>query len=54
MLSFSPRAAFLLSRIDDGMRVDDLLDVSSMPRVEALRWLFQLLSCRAVRLGRGY
>jgi len=46
----SPRAVFLLSRIDDGMTVGDLLDVAWMPRWEALRWLVRLLSCDAVRL----
>lgn len=45
----SPRAAFLLSRIDDGMTVDELLDVAWMPRAEALKWLVQLLSCGATR-----
>jgi eukaryotic-like serine/threonine-protein kinase len=45
----SPRAAFLLSRIDDGMTVDELLDVAWMPRAEALRWLVRLLSCGAAR-----
>jgi eukaryotic-like serine/threonine-protein kinase len=47
----SPRAAFLLSRVDDGMTVSDLLDVASMPSAEALRLLVQLTSCGAVRFG---
>lgn len=38
----SPRAAFLLSRIDGTLTLDELLDVSGMPRVEALRHLCQL------------
>lgn len=46
----SPRAAFVLSRIDDGMTVNDLLDVASMPRDEALSWLAQLVACGAARL----
>lgn len=45
----SPRAAFLLSRIDDGTTVDELLDVAWMPRAEALKLLVRLLSCGAVR-----
>jgi len=42
-----PRQAFLLSRIDGMSSVDDLLDVSGMPRLEALRCL-ALLVRRAV------
>jgi serine/threonine-protein kinase len=52
-LPLSPRAAFLLSRIDSGMKVGDLLDVAGMPHLEALRWLVTLLSCGAVRLDEA-
>jgi hypothetical protein len=38
----SPRAAFLLSRIDGMITIDELLDVSGMPRLEAYRHLCQL------------
>ena len=38
----SPRAAFLLSRIDGTLTVDEILDVSGMPRLEAYRYLCQL------------
>jgi hypothetical protein len=38
----SPRAAFLLSRIDGMLTIDELLDVSGMPRMEAYRHLCQL------------
>jgi hypothetical protein len=38
----SPRAAFLLSRIDGMLSVDEILDVSGMPRMEAYRHLCQL------------
>ena len=38
----SPRAAFLLSRIDGQLSMDELLDVSGMPRIEAYRYLCQL------------
>ena len=39
----SPRAAFLLSRVDGTMSIDEILDVSGMPRLEAFRYLSQLL-----------
>jgi hypothetical protein len=38
----SPRAAFLLSRIDGMLSIDEVLDVSGMPRLEAYRHLCQL------------
>jgi hypothetical protein len=38
----SPRAAFLLSRIDGHLSVDEILDVCGMPRLEAFRHLCQL------------
>jgi len=38
----SPRAAFLLSRIDGTVTIDEILDVSGMPRLEAYRHLCQL------------
>jgi hypothetical protein len=38
----SSRAAFLLSRIDGTLTIDELLDVSGMPRLEAYRHLCQL------------
>ena len=38
----SPRAAFLLSRIDGTLSLDEILDVSGMPRLEAYRHLSQL------------
>lgn len=37
------RAAFLLSRIDGNLTYDEILDVSGMPRLEAYRYLCQLL-----------
>jgi len=39
----SPRAAFLLSRVDGALTLDEILDVSGMPRLEAYRYLSQLL-----------
>jgi hypothetical protein len=38
-----PRSAFLLSRLDGMSSVDDLLDISGMPRLEALRALALLV-----------
>ena len=38
----SPRAAFLLSRVDGTLTIDEVLDVSGMPRLEAYRYLCQL------------
>ena len=38
----SPRAAFLLSRIDGLLSLDEILDVCGMPRLEAYRHLCQL------------
>ncbi len=38
----SPRAAFLLSRIDGSTTIEELLDISGMPRLEAKRYLCQL------------
>nr|MDQ3369193.1 hypothetical protein [Myxococcota bacterium] len=38
----SPRAAFLLSRVDGQLSIDEILDVCGMPRLEAYRYLCQL------------
>ncbi|HEY5936299.1 MAG TPA: hypothetical protein VIU61_16725 [Kofleriaceae bacterium] len=38
----SPRAAFLLSRVDGILSLEEILDVSGMPRIEAMRYLCQL------------
>jgi predicted Rossmann fold nucleotide-binding protein DprA/Smf involved in DNA uptake len=38
----SPRAAFLLSRVDGTLSLDEILDVSGMPHLEACRYLCQL------------
>lgn len=42
-MQIGPRAAFLVSRIDGGITYDELLDVSGMPRMEALRYLCQMV-----------
>ncbi|APR75079.1 TPR domain protein [Minicystis rosea] len=41
-LSLDHRAGFLLSFIDGSMSVEEVLDVSSMPELEALRIMFEL------------
>jgi serine/threonine protein kinase len=41
--SLSPAEAFLLSRADDALSVEDLLDVAALPRPEALRSIARLL-----------
>jgi hypothetical protein len=44
------RAAFLLSRIDGTLSLDDVLDISGMPKLEAYRHLAQLLLLGVLRL----
>jgi hypothetical protein len=39
-----PRAAFLLSRVDGMLTLEDLRDVSGMPRLEATRLIALLLA----------
>jgi hypothetical protein len=41
-LSLDHRAGFLLSFVDGSMSLDEVLDVSSMPELDALRILFEL------------
>jgi hypothetical protein len=48
MSDLEPRSAFLLSRIDGAMTVEDVLDVSGMPRLEALRVMALLVRRGAV------
>jgi hypothetical protein len=50
-LSLDHRAGFLLSLVDGTSRVEDLLDISGMPRLEALRILYTLLEQGAIALG---
>jgi serine/threonine-protein kinase len=44
----TPVEAFLLSRIDDGLTLEETLDVSAMPRLETLRMLTRLLRAGAL------
>jgi hypothetical protein len=48
-LGLDHRAAFLLSRIDGTQTLSELVDVSGMPRLEALKTLVELLETSAIR-----
>jgi serine/threonine protein kinase len=48
LLKLTPEEAFLLSRIDDGLTLDEALDVSAMPRLQTLRHLTRLLRSGAL------
>ncbi len=50
-LGLDHRAAFLLSRVDGDHTLAELVDVSSMPRVEALKTLVELLELGAIRFA---
>jgi hypothetical protein len=49
-LNLSPRTAFLLSRLEGGVTVEEALDVAAMPRLDALRALVHLAASGAIRL----
>lgn len=49
-LPLGPQAAFVLSRIDGGSSVEDVLDMSGLPRVETLRILYELLQQGIIRV----
>jgi hypothetical protein len=51
-LSLDHRAGFLLSMIDGSSTVEELLDISGMPRFEALRTLCDLLEQNVITLAR--
>ncbi len=50
-LTLDHRAGFLLSLVDGGLTLDQLLDISGMPRLDALRIMFQLMDQRVISLG---
>lgn len=50
-LSLDHRAGFILSMIDGISSVDDLLDISGMPRLDALRIVCELLDAKAISLA---
>ena len=49
----SPEQAFLLSRLDGGVTVEEVLDLSPMQRRDTLRLLLALLRDGLVALGDG-
>jgi len=52
-LSLDHRAGFLLAVIDGDSSIETLLDISGMPRLEALRILYGLLDQRVIALSEG-
>jgi hypothetical protein len=50
-LSLDHRAGFLLSLVDGQSTLDEVLDISGMPRLDALRILFSLIEERVVALA---
>lgn len=50
-LGLDHRAGFLLSRVDGDSTVEEIVDTSGMPRLEALRTLCDLLDLRAIALS---
>ena len=50
-LTLDHRAGFLLSLIDGGITVDQILDISGMTRLDALRIMYQLLDQRVISLS---
>lgn len=53
-LSLDHRAGFLLSLVDGESSIENLLDISGMPRIDALRILFGLLDQRVIALSEGH
>jgi hypothetical protein len=51
-LSLDHRAGFMLSLVDGGSSLADLLDICGMPRLDALRILYMLFEQRVIALGR--
>ena len=50
-LGLDHRAGFLLSRVDGQNTIDELVDISGMPKLEALKTLVELLDVGAIRLA---
>ncbi|MFW5876822.1 MAG: hypothetical protein ACOCXM_08795 [Myxococcota bacterium] len=53
-LGLDHRAGFLLSRIDGAHTLEDILDMSGMPRLEALKMLTELVDAGAIRIDPRY
>jgi hypothetical protein len=52
-LSIDHRAGFMLSRVDGMLTVEELVEISGMPKLDALRTLHDLLTQKVVELDRG-
>lgn len=52
-LGIDNRAGFILSRIDGAHTIDELVDVSGMPRLEVLKTLIELLDAGTIRIARA-
>lgn len=50
-LSLDHRAGFLLSLVDGGSTLEEILDISGMPRLDALRIMFSLYEQQIIALG---
>jgi hypothetical protein len=50
-LSLDHRAGFLLSLVDGNSSVEEILDMSGMPRLDALRIVCELIEQRVIALG---
>lgn len=50
-LALDHRAGFLLSLVDGQSSLEEILDISGMPRLDALRILYQLLAQRVISLA---
>jgi hypothetical protein len=50
-LSLDHRAGFVLSCVDGYSSIDEILDVSGMPPLDALRVLYELLQQRIIAVG---
>jgi len=49
-LSLDHRAGFLLSLVDGSLTLEEILDISGMPKLEALRLMFTLFDQHVIRL----
>ena len=50
-LALEPQAAFVLSRIDGGSSIEDVIDMSGLSRSETIRILHELLKKGVIRTG---
>jgi hypothetical protein len=50
-LSLDHRAGFVLSLVDGTSTIDEVLDISGMPELDALRILFELLQQNVIKVG---